>query len=361
MAEAEPTMSGRRWRVAAAAMLAAVVGTGAMTAAPASADPSVRVSLGDASGLEHTDTQAGLFIPLTLSRATSSPVTVTYWTESGTATAGTDFVKWGTPNAPRSATIAAGARQTTINVPVKPDGETENNETFTVVLGSVTTVNATIFNGSGQGTIVDSSAGHHVSSVAIVEGDEPGLKAQVRIEFASPYSSRAGVNYETMDDTAFAPADYRAITRQKDRNRPFDPPSSPTLYFEPGQTSKTLDIPITGNETTQDTRGFYVNHPWGLSSVTIIDDDVALVSAAPQVTGVVTTDTGSGFTISINGTGLTSVNTVSINGVVVEVPAHTDSQINLVVGGAWYQYIGATNNMLYVSGPEGDRVVFFDK
>jgi hypothetical protein len=79
------------------------------------------------------------------------------------------------------------------------------------------------------------------------------------------------------------------------------------------------------------------------------------------VTGVVTTDTGSGFIISINGTGLTSVNTVSINGVVAEVPAHTDSQINLVVGGAWYQYIGATNNMLFVSGPEGDRVVFFDK
>ena len=338
MAEAESTMSGRRWRVAAAAMLAAVVGTGALATAPASADPSVRVSLGDATGLEHTDTQASLFIPLTLSRATTSPVIVSYWTESGTATAGTDFVKWGTPNAPRSATIAAGARQTTINVPVKPDGETENNETFTVVLGSVALGNATIFQGSGQGTIVDSAVGFNVSDVAIVEGDEPGLKAQIRIEFATPVATRSGIPHQTNNDSAVAPTDYRAITPEKDRRYPFDL-RPPVLWFEPGQSSKTVDIPINGNETQENNRGFYLNHSYGRNYVTIIDDDVAPVSTTtttvasglPEVFSIssaVSDRPGFGMRV-LGGTGFDTVQAVTLKGEALPFSVQSPTQMSV--------------------------------
>ena len=68
----------------------------------------------------------------------AAPVVLSYWTADGTATAGADYTRWGTPTHPRTVTIPTGAVQVTINVPVLTDNDTEGDETFSVVVGAAT-------------------------------------------------------------------------------------------------------------------------------------------------------------------------------------------------------------------------------
>ncbi len=72
-----------------------------------------------------------VFVPIYLSAPAAAPVVVSYWTVDGTATAGSDYLRWGTPANPRTVTIPTGAVQTQVNVPVLTDDDTEGDETFT--------------------------------------------------------------------------------------------------------------------------------------------------------------------------------------------------------------------------------------
>jgi hypothetical protein len=264
--------------------LAALLAVGLFSAAPSSANPATTtVSIGDASGLEHADAQAGLFVPVTLSAAAGSAVTVQYWTVAGTATSPADYSTWGTPASPRSITIPAGSRQTTINVPVKPDVASEGNETFSVVLGSVTSANASVGRGTGTATIVDSSAGSLVSNVSVLEGsgNAPAAKAQFRVEFASVSNQPRTVSYSTANGTAVAGTDYTAAK-----------PNSVT--FSAGQTSKTVDVTIAGNDTYQGNRSFALNVTGavaGTGTATILDDETAPVTTTSTTTTSTTTTT----------------------------------------------------------------------
>jgi hypothetical protein len=264
--------------------LAALLAVGLFSAAPSSANPATTtVSIGDASGLEHADAQAGLFVPVTLSAAAGSAVTVQYWTVAGTATSPADYSTWGTPASPRSITIPAGSRQTTINVPVKPDVASEGNETFSVVLGSVTSANASVGRGTGTATIVDSSAGSLVSNVSVLEGsgNAPAAKAQFRVEFASVSNQPRTVSYSTANGTAVAGTDYTAVK-----------PNSVT--FSAGQTSKTVDVTIAGNDTYQGNRSFALNVTGavaGTGTATILDDETAPVTTTSTTTTTTTTTT----------------------------------------------------------------------
>jgi hypothetical protein len=254
--------------------LAALLAVGLFSAAPSSAAPATTVSIGDASGLEHTDAQAGLFVPVTLSAAAGSAVTVQYWTVAGTATSPADYSTWGTPASPRSITIPAGSRQTTINVPVKPDVASEGNETFSVVLGSVTSANASVGRGTGTATIVDSSAGSLVSNVSVLEGsgNAPAAKAQFRVEFASVSNQPRTVSYSTANGTAVAGTDYTAVK-----------PNSVT--FSAGQTSKTVDVAIAGNNTYQGNRSFDLIVTGAIAktgTATILDDETAPVTTTTR-------------------------------------------------------------------------------
>ncbi len=95
------------------------------------------VSVGDASGLERDSVTGSVFVPVFLSQPAAAPVTVSFFTVAGTATAAEDYVQWGTPSTPRTVTIPADSLQATINVPVLADGAVENDESFSVVISSV--------------------------------------------------------------------------------------------------------------------------------------------------------------------------------------------------------------------------------
>lgn len=106
---------------------------------PALSVDDVRVTEGNAGSTTATFT-------VSLSAASTSPVTVDWATAGGTATAGQDYV---TGNG--ALTFAAGDRTRTITVVVNGDSDVEPDETFLVNLSGAT--NATIGDGQGVGTI----------------------------------------------------------------------------------------------------------------------------------------------------------------------------------------------------------------
>lgn len=106
------------------------------------------ISVADASVTEGNSGSSIASFLVSLSQATTAPVTVSYATANGTATAGSDFQsKTGT------LTFGPGETQKTITVNITGDTTVESNETFQVVLANP--VNGTLADGSATGTIVN--------------------------------------------------------------------------------------------------------------------------------------------------------------------------------------------------------------
>jgi hypothetical protein len=243
--------------------------TGGLVSPPA-------LSAGDASGLERDSVTGSVFVPVFLTRASDEPTVVSFYTADGTATAGVDYTRWGTPSAPRTITIPAGVLQSTINVPVLPDGVEEGDETFTVVIAGVSGGDVTLGAASGTATIVDADAisvtnpAITVSSGTVVEGDDGQRRAQFFIHLSRPPATNVTITYTTADGTATAPGDYIAKLPG-------------TVVFAPGQISKTVDVLVnsdtevgTGRDFVLDvavTGGSPVEEIAMTGVSTIVDDD----------------------------------------------------------------------------------------
>ena len=157
-----------------------------------------------------------------LSGESEKYISVDYATVSGTALATYDF-------APSSDTLTfcPGQTQKYITIPINDDTIDEPTEYFTVELSNPT--NVTIFDGIGQGTILDDedppyltfSGGEFVTS----EGHEY-LRFWVDLAEASGHT--VTVKYKTVDDTAKKDKGYKEKTG--------------TLTFAPGETSEYIDV-----------------------------------------------------------------------------------------------------------------------
>jgi hypothetical protein len=110
--------------------------------------PKPAISIGDASVAEGNAGTTTLSVPVSLSAAATSTVTVDYATANGTATAGNDYTA-----ATGTLTFRPGEREKTIPVAVAGDTSIEPNETFAVTLSNP--VNATIGQGSATATITN--------------------------------------------------------------------------------------------------------------------------------------------------------------------------------------------------------------
>ena len=212
----------------------------------------VRVSAGAQSGLERDDETGSVFVPVTLSAPSTTPIEVSFHTADGTAVAGEHYLRRGTPANPRTVTIPSGQLQTTINVPLLPrDGDPQDRE-FSVVLVGVTGGDAVIGTAVGTATIVDSDlvAGANpalnVSSPTIEEGDEGRRLAQFQIHLSRAPVSPLTVTYATADGTAVAGNDYVAALPG-------------TVVFVPGQISRTIDVLVESNTVEDGNREFFLD------------------------------------------------------------------------------------------------------
>lgn len=148
---------------------------------------------------------------ISLSKASTAPVTFTFATVDGTAAAGPDYAS--TSN---NRTIAAGSTSTTITVNTVEDALDEPDETFRVLLSNV--VGATLTDGDGLGTIADDDPTPTLSindPDAVDEGDN--------VVFTVTLSAASGrtvtVNWATSNGDgnggnadAVAPGDYTAAS-----------------------------------------------------------------------------------------------------------------------------------------------------
>ena len=116
------------------------------------APPPPSVSIGDATVTEGNAGSTTVSLTVVLSEAASTAVTVSWATADGTATAGSDYAA-----ASGTVTIAAGSLSATITVTVLGDAFFEPDETFAVVLSSVT--GAVLGDGTGTVFVQNDDAG----------------------------------------------------------------------------------------------------------------------------------------------------------------------------------------------------------
>ena len=106
------------------------------------------VSVADVSTTEGGSGTKSVTVTLTLSAPAVGTVTVPWTLSPGTASAGTDYV-----NTSGTVTFVAGQQQATFTVSVVGDTTVEANETFSVLLGTVT--GATVSRGTATVTILN--------------------------------------------------------------------------------------------------------------------------------------------------------------------------------------------------------------
>ena len=176
--------------------------------------------------------------PVTLSKASTSAVTVNYTTRDGTATLlDGDYLA-----ASGVLTFAAGETRKTISVTVVGDTRLEANETFSVELTAPT--NAVLGRGEAAATIGndDRAAPPRPSFVDVIGPGVPvaeGDTATFMIVLSDPLATALTVFYRTASGTATAGQDFAAV-------------SSGTVTFAPGETVKTVTV-LTINDTRAET------------------------------------------------------------------------------------------------------------
>jgi hypothetical protein len=213
------------------------------------------VTAGSATVTEgNSGTRQASFV-LTLSEASTDPVSVDYATADGTATtADFDYVA-----ASGTATFAPGETTTTVTVPVIGDKDVELDETFALNLSNPS--GAVLGDpASGTGTITNDDVTRlRIVDSSVVEGDSGNQRMKFKVVLSKPAPSTVTVDYTTMDGTATAGQDYFAETG--------------TLTFAPGQKTRTFIITVKGDRLVEGTESFQVvlSNPSGAG----MNDDTA--------------------------------------------------------------------------------------
>ena len=222
---------------------------------------------------------------VTLSSTSTQPVTVTYSTSNGTASAGNDYTA-----ASGMITFAPGETTKTIAVAVKSDSLTEGKETFAVTLSNPS--GATLLDASGAGTIADPTIPAtpvapvapvtpvtlpkaSVADLSVTEGNGEHAHFMFVATLDKASATAVSVGYATANGTATAGVDYSA--------------ESGTLTFAPGVTTQSFHVGIIGDTTVEPAETFTVtlSNPTGVTLAratalgTILNDDLAAPTPTP--------------------------------------------------------------------------------
>ncbi|MDZ8186618.1 MAG: Calx-beta domain-containing protein [Nostoc sp. ChiSLP02] len=244
------------------------------------------------------DGSSNLVYTFTRSGSTTNALTVNYGV-GGTATFNSDYTQTGAATfngTTGTITFAAGA--TTVNLIIDPIADTtnESNETVALTLnigtgytiGTTTPVTGTITNDD----LLSINLG---ANQTIVEGNTSPQNVSYKVSLSQASSKTITVQYATANGTARAGLDYTN--------------TSGTLTFNPGETSKVINIPILNDSLNEANETFTLNlaSPTNASlgttkSVTTTITDTLTASATTTLPTNVENLTLTG-TAAINGTG----------------------------------------------------------
>ncbi len=220
-------------------------------------DPPPAISINDVIVNEAAGTAT---FTVTLSGASSLPVSVNFATGDATATTGGDYT--GTSGA---VNFAAGVTGQTITVPILDDSIFETTEAFNVNLSGA--VNATIADALGVGTIRDDD-GPPTLSINDATVNEGAGTATFTVTLDKAGALPISVGYATGDGSARSGSDYVA--------------TGGTLNFASSVTSQTITVSIVNDARYENREAFTVllSSPVNATIVdgsgagTIVDDDL---------------------------------------------------------------------------------------
>ena len=242
---------------------------------------------------------------VTLSSSSEVPVTVSYETIDGTATAGADYTT-------TSGTLSFTPGQTTKRVEVQtlPDTDQEGAESFTVRMSGAT--GATLTDGVATGTILDDDdrPSLRIGDARVTEGGT----AEFTVTLSSAATGAVTVSYATVDGTATAGADYTT--------------TSGMLTFEVnGDRTQRVEVPTLEDDEAEETETFTVqlSAPSGATVAdgtgtgTIIDDDGGGGGSVPRIEiedAEVTEGGTAEFTVTLSSaaTGAVTVSYATVDG-----------------------------------------------
>ena len=184
---------------------------------------------------------------VTLSRAATSAVTVTYSTADGNGPTGAINGVDVTAQTDQVLTFAAGQTQKVITVATIDDELPESAEEFEVTLSSA--VGATISRSTAIGTIDDNDSNLPAFSITDAPAITEGQDAVFTVTLSEASSGSLTVNYTTNDGTgpegAMAASDFSGLTNQ-------------TLTFAAGETEMTIAVSTTDDMLEEPTETFKV-------------------------------------------------------------------------------------------------------
>ena len=220
-------------------------------------------SVGDASVVEGNTGTTPVAVPVTLSVASGTPITVDFTTAPGTAVAPSDYAI-----ATGTLTFAPGEITRTVTLSVVGETAVEAHENFFLNISNLSG-GGTITDAQGEITILndDGAIGLSVADDSTVEGNSGATDAHHAVTLSAVSGSAVTVDFATADDTATAGTDYTA--------------TSGTLTFAPGTVLRNVTVSITGETVIEADETYFVNltNAVGASIVdgqgvgTIVDDD----------------------------------------------------------------------------------------
>ena len=227
-----------------------------------------RVRIGDATGPEGNTGSTPATLTVTLDRPSTTPVTVQWATDPGSA-GPDDF-----DAASGEVAFAAGEVSEQVTVQVRGDTATEATESFGVRLSAPS--GAVLDDADGAVTVVDDDATEpgpapalRIGDVSVPEGGSGSTPATVTVVLDRTADEPVTVRWATEDGTAAAPGDYIA--------------GGDVLTFPPGETTRQITVPVVGDRALEQDETFAVRLSDavnatiadGSAEVTVLADDEA--------------------------------------------------------------------------------------
>ena len=211
-----------------------------------------------------------LLFTIGLSCPARSATSVDYLTVDGTATAGSDYEA-------TAGKVTLGPGQLAVQVPVAVLGDTlfEGAETFGLRLFNPS--NAGLGDGVGVATILPDEVFASAADTSVVEGSTGTVDAAFTVALTDESPLPVTLSYATRDGSALAGEDYVA--------------TAGTLTFAPGETERTLTVPVLGDDRAEGDEAFSlvlfdpINASLQVAEADciVVDDDVAISIADAAV------------------------------------------------------------------------------
>ena len=201
-------------------------------------NPAVNVSIADVTVTEGTHATADFVV--SLSRATSGPVTMNYETNDGTAkTSGGAFDYFDKDG---TLTFMPGETEKTVSVSIRDDAIAESDETFDLVLSNLKGANS-FADDTGTATIVNAvPLAVSINDASAVEGTDETIDFTISLNRRTV--SRVTINVLFSSGTA----DFSDITQ----------PDDTSVTFQPGERRKTFSYGVVDDGVNEPSESFQV-------------------------------------------------------------------------------------------------------